>query len=850
MTKEFESGMRYQGYAQTQGFNPIKPVDVTPLLRENRRTEQENLQRMLDQSMSVMRIQQQQEQDAIQRQNELATLVSQQELSDLAEFSQTLTSAITTYQEYRKEKDIEAGMALAYTEGLPDEVVAKFKQDEAVAEEAAVTAKGIAASLEAENAPTDLVKRARNMSGWKSYGYARGIAMLAGDQYGVFYEQAADRVNVEINGRQVNFNNYQNSSEYAAVQAEIRRQYLKNFEGMNLGLLNEYLFPGMKRYEEQAATSAAIKLREQLQAERKTEMLDSFFGAVQDGRGGEYFIKLINQSSYDFGGRGEARKTLIKNLQDGLNSGSFTAEQVEDILNYKFDQFGNGKLVRVGDAFARDLQDMPELLMQRREKVITDSKRQKKLKMDSYVLQLQEEEKQQGPFTEAQLIVKMSEARDMFQGEIPEYLEDYVTRSDLDEKASRTIAEGYLADDGKITEGQLRLLHPSVAYDMRRQGVVVKDDFGPSRTDRAAAKTRLDQLAGDIFQMMGLNKGPAHAKFLDSAMRDYERRYAQAFLSNKYSEGDLHEGVLRELEEDIKKGGRSYYDDEKITTTSEQQRKNLQQANTYIGTTGVGAVTTKIPGLQEATDEFRLNLASGKRTVPTAFKILATQLQGYDSWDLATAQHKAYGYGDVARPRFQEQMDKMSPAMRYLLKDKPTPSRVLRAQLQATDTTPFLELVKSKESKAYGEYDAMNKEGRDGGHTAIGSANSKDVFGRGLSEMTVGEVMQLQDEGKLHAAGAYQIIRTTMRFVVGITPGITKDSKFDKATQDKLALALYRNRVRVHGTEKNRLMAGLRSEWIGLGREYGVTDEILSEAIDSMSVYNQPQNLLPGLTAR
>ena len=139
MPKEFESGMRYQGYAQTQGFDPIEPVDVTPILRENRQIEQQNLQRMLDQSMQVMRIEAQEEQNAIEQQNRIADIVSDQRLNDLAQFSQTLTASITAYRDYRAEKDVEAGMALAYNEGLPEEVVARFKQDEALAEEAAVT---------------------------------------------------------------------------------------------------------------------------------------------------------------------------------------------------------------------------------------------------------------------------------------------------------------------------------------------------------------------------------------------------------------------------------------------------------------------------------------------------------------------------------------------------------------------------------------------------------------------------------------------------------------------------------------------------------------------------------------
>ena len=119
MPKEFEPGARYQGYAQSQGFDPIKPVDVTPLLRENRQVEQNNMQRMLNQSLQVMQIEADAERRVIDQQNRVADLVASQELEDLATFSQTLTNSITAYRDYRKEKDIEAGMALAYTDGLP-----------------------------------------------------------------------------------------------------------------------------------------------------------------------------------------------------------------------------------------------------------------------------------------------------------------------------------------------------------------------------------------------------------------------------------------------------------------------------------------------------------------------------------------------------------------------------------------------------------------------------------------------------------------------------------------------------------------------------------------------------------
>ena len=89
MPKEFESGSRYQGYAQTQGYDPIKPVDVTLSTGEqtNRTT---NLQRMLDQSLQAA--DQRSENKIYWAQNRIADLVAYR-TTDLATL-QTLTNAL------------------------------------------------------------------------------------------------------------------------------------------------------------------------------------------------------------------------------------------------------------------------------------------------------------------------------------------------------------------------------------------------------------------------------------------------------------------------------------------------------------------------------------------------------------------------------------------------------------------------------------------------------------------------------------------------------------------------------------------------------------------------------------
>ncbi len=101
----------------------------------------------------------------------------------------------------------------------------------------------------------------------------------------------------------------------------------------------------------------------------------------------------------------------------------------------------------------------------------------------------------------------------------------------------------------------------------------------------------------------------------------------------------------------------------------------------------------------------------------------------------------------------------------------------------------------------------MNTGGTAAGHIAYGSANSKYVFDKPLTQMTIGEVMALQSEGKLHAAGAYQIIGKTLPGILSFA-GLNENDMFDKANQDKLAIALYRRRVTWHGHSRQS------GEWI------------------------------------
>ena len=97
-----------------------------------------------------------------------------------------------------------------------------------------------------------------------------------------------------------------------------------------------------------------------------------------------------------------------------------------------------------------------------------------------------------------------------------------------------------------------------------------------------------------------------------------------------------------------------------------------------------------------------------------------------------------------------------------------------------------LNRIAKPESGGWG-YDAMNKGGSHGGRVAYGSGAAQDTFGKELTDMSVGELLQHGAAGRIHAAGRYQFIHSTLAERVQRL-GIPLDSKFDQATQDYLTL--------------------------------------------------------------
>lgn len=818
-------GSQYKGYATNQGFTPLRPADPTPLLRQNQQTTERAMDRVMDHEIRMREInnkireseqrleynrllerqtleeQSRREADAqrikqLEQNEKIKEVFDSYQMNQLAQFSQSLTNVAMEGVLAYKDHVIQTTMAEAFSIGLPPAQVAGFKSKEAAAEGAAQVAKETGRAMEGMGVPVDLIERARNSSGWKRYAYNKAIMMMAGQRYNTYRANNHSAFTVKIGDRDVSLATAANSSEYAAVETTLRNQFLQQFEGMNVEMMNEHLFPAMRQVEERQALAFSERQRKKLEADRQYEFKSQVWSNAI-GKGDAFELqKTLKIYASELGGMPAARKLMYDDIKKGLEGGIFGHEdiaRIEGMLNQKV-VWNDGSEMSFKQKFPRDfavsgiqksMDDARWSMFNRSQENLQNTGRAFMAEINSMRASL-DRRLTNDEITQLNQIAKSRGIDHLVRDD----LNDIVTKEDHHIERSKDHASGLIELQGYITENQAADLAPAVRAMYRQRNLIVKkESITPDEHQlKAATKLIKDQTNVSHWEEGGAVKP---TKEYRDSIRYGNELYLKKFAANVQTEEfktkeEAHENALAYVEKAMIAAGSNFGVGEGLVqkSGSRQRLERLIKAGDTLKKNNYD-ITQPIPDLKPEVEQFDQYVKSGKGELPFAFKTIVSRLQGGETaWDFAIAQHKAHGFKDTPdKPDVEKFVDGQSKLVQRMMRWRPTQTRNLRAgdtiqcPVKVQGVTAQERALLCTIQYAEGTFKPDNPE-QDAYRTMVGGGRFESLKVHPDYAVTI---QTINGPITSYAAGAYQFLPTTYQK--------HKMPDFSEESQDKAALA-------------------------------------------------------------
>jgi hypothetical protein len=817
-------------------------------------------------------------------------------LKSLTELSTTIGKLVSDYGEKKKQDDLLYGQNLVFQYGLTPKKLEEYEAQKGQLTAAATAANGVANQMEFRGVPISVYEEYRKLSGWKLYGATRAYAQNGAQDYVLFRSTAAD-TQIPFGDSTITLSTARSTEEWEYANSFIRNEFLKSYNGINPALLNEHLYPKMKDAESRERISYQEARNKVLAENRKEEEGQNLLGFLKSGDPGAGMIEWINQTSGgDPAMRGaKKREAFTEHINKWAAAGIISRDTLDQIAAGSYLR-ADGQVRNIGEDFKLQLADAYDAAYQREKRTLDEREFQQAEQENEFKKQVYDNIERGVPLNQDAVdsLIKQYEAN--FDREAPSWLKDLKTRTT--EHIEGLALDAYLQD---LDNRNLLTTRELNRYLSSNPDLVAKYKSKASENDNLAslpkervesAKREINARIKEILTQTGSDKVDSSAFIAASDQADRlfneKVRYEMSVGNlNPQAAVDSAKQYIKNLIEDGKQGkGGPFLMKGKVINN--KFYPNLNQAAPFVFQ---GKIPDTIAAKQRARDvraginNRTLNIESDVFLKPDELKNLERIAKGQGGSfapilasvaagrldqngnprtvkDIANAQLRASGSTLQIGLSGADQIYKgLDPRWQIRLSSYPSTANTYQAFSAAANYKPLLDLIASRESMGYGQYDAMNRGGAAGGTVAIGSANSVDVFGRGLSSMTVSEVMDLQRSNKVHAAGRYQIIASTLRGLMngsyGST-GVNPDDRFDAATQDKLAIALLKGRAGrfLNGSGSiSGAVTGMGQEWIGLQNEKArqlLTTRLqqLKTTLQAQSAMRQPDSMRTNVVYR
>jgi muramidase (phage lysozyme) len=877
--------IKYQGYARDRGFNPIQmstaSVDaiaqqgnaMSRQMRENQSAERSSRDAYQSQVNQNNQLEDQNRDRNFQfsqdsRQSRFDAKAQNYQMSvrnaeaqgqqtakmfeQLSAFSGTISKIVLDQKKKQDEAAELEGANIAFESGIPFEDFQVLKAGEAQINAADTQLNSVVNKLKASGYSDEYISRLRNLSGRQLYGASKQWAIQGGENYGAFRAENADTPFL-VNGREISLAEAAKGSpeDYAAVNAAVRTEYLKKYQGLNRAFANQYLYEGMRKQEARERLNFSEVRAKELELDRVNQESNDLFTEIKDpanGVGGGILSWINRKAGGDPKELGEKRREALGYLTTLAKSGQFNSSQLQELDDYLFIPNGESKEVRFGERFGPDLVELRNTVrtfnnQQRQDIAIQEGEEQKAFeeKINQYIAA-------NGPLTQAEARELGANWQERGWGSTPAWIKSMETAEELAAEQGKQILE-QLKADGMLTTKELN----SGRYSATLRNQYEEDAKKQESIDSKTRDGYFNTLDADLMSSLGtIDKGSARQNgdfFLaQDRARQTLTQNATALISQGVAPDQAWKQATLDLRKDIQEGvtGKGQF---AVRMQADGKSQDLKNPGFALAGSGTNATAQKqravkvqaeitankalifsknylTPAELEQLEGFR----SGNGTIPPIIRAMTSRIKNASPFDIIDAQMKANKREPLQRPNSARLYDEVNPQFRQLLTWRPSMDRTLRALEGNAGGTggaagnpyaPILDLIASKESSndtKFNGYDSMNKGGTNNGHTAIGSGTGSANFGRPLTQMTVGEVLANGRAGNIHAAGRYQFINPTLQGLVDRGKARTGEL-FNEATQDKLAVALLREQTGAFWSGKasaGSYVPGLGRTWIGL----------------------------------
>jgi hypothetical protein len=873
--------IKYQGYARDRGFNPIQmstaSVDaigqqgsaMLRQMRENQDIERSNRSAFQSQVQQNQQIESQNRSENYQfekrsrdmyQQGVLQNMKTQQQnelvkaqdietaFGGLSGLSKTIAKVVLDNKKKRDEAAEVEGQSLIFESGVSYKDYLELKQNEAKIDSADTNVNSVANKLRGQGYSEEYIARIRSLSGRQLYGASKQWAIQGGENYGAFRAENADQP-FTVNGREITLAQAAKGSpeEYAAVNAAVRTEYLKQYQGLNKAFANQYLYEGMRKQEAKERLNFSEVRAKELELDRVNKESNDLFTEVKAVGVGQGTMSWINRmAGGDPKELGEKRRTSLGYFTNLAKAGQFSGEQLQELEDHTFIPNGESKEVKFGDRFGGDLVGLRAAVrafnnQQRQDFAVAQEDEQ-----EAFEDRINQHISTNGPLSQAEARELAANWQSRGWGSPPAWIKSMETAEELANEAGKANLE-QLKADGMLTTRELN----SGRYSAKLRNQYKDDALKQESVDSKTRDSFYNALDADLMTSLGaLDKGSARQNGDFFLAQDQARQMLTQRATELMGQGVGASEAWRQATTDLRKEieqGRSGTGRFAVRMQADGKSADYKNPGFQIAGSGTSAAAQRQRAVK-VQDELTANKSlvftknyltpaelqqiegfrSGNGTIPPIIRAMTSRVKNASPFDIIDAQLKANGKEPLQRPNTARLYDEVSPQFRQLLTWRPSMDRTLRAVEGGTGGAPgnpyapILDLIASKESVStdpkFNGYDAMNKGGRNGGHTAIGSGTGSANFGRPLTQMTVGEVLANGRAGNIHAAGRYQFISSTLQGLVDRGKARTGEL-FNEATQDKLAIALLRERTGAFwsGTSSaGSYVPGLGRTWIGL----------------------------------